>query len=121
MKKIKDCLRGNRGISLMELLISMAILAVLAVGFATIFLPVIKLEGKAVQLNRGNAAMATALEQVMETEEGSLPADVTDTTDEIIITFDDGTAITGTGTVVETEDPDTGAKLRTYIPDTGSS
>ena len=121
MDKIKLTLKNNNGLSLMELLISMAILAILAVGFAAIFLPAIKLEGKAVVLNHGTASMATTLEKVMDEGAASLPPGVTDSSKEITITFPGGPTITGNGVVIQTEDPDTGAKLETYVNSSSGS
>lgn len=115
--KVVSPLRNNKGLSLMELLISMAILAILAVCFASIFLPAIRLEGNAVVLNHGTADMATLLEETMEEGTAALPGGVTVVPGkEITITFPGHSdVITGTGEVVQTEDADTGAKLETYV------
>lgn len=111
-------LLNNKGVSLMELLISMAILAILAVCFAAMFIPAVTLEGKAAVLNRDTASLATALEQVMDEKPASLPVGVADTGKTITLTFDDGgTPITidGPGQVVKTTDPETGVNLETYV------
>ncbi len=117
MKQITKYIKSNKGLSLMELLISMAILAILAVCFASIFLPAIRLEGNAVVLNHGTADMATLLEETMEEGTAALPGGVTVVPGkEITITFPGHPdIIIGTGEVVQTEDADTGAKLETYV------
>ncbi len=123
-------LRGRGGMSLLELLISMAILALLALGFSGLFLPAISLEGRAARLNRGSAAAATALEQLMN---GENAADVAAALPGVTLSEPGGTGFGVTfpaqggspevavgqtsGRVASAKDDETGARLEAYIPE----
>lgn len=62
MKKLKKL--NNKGMTLIELIICIAIIAFIALGMAGIFLPGAQLSGKAAVLNRVNAKLVTQMELV---------------------------------------------------------
>lgn len=117
MKLNLKYLHQHKGITLLELLISLAILGLLAVAFAAIFLPVFKIGGDAAQLNRGNAEIATKLENYMS--DNATPG-VSVTSDKMKITFHLASGgnkeIEAPGKLVEAKDDKTGEKLKVYIP-----
>lgn len=110
-------LHNDKGVTLLELLISLGILGLLAVGFAAVFMPVFQLNGNAAQLNRGNADLTTKLENAMGSTSSVSGVSYSSATssDEIAVTIN-GKTITGPGQFAEAEDPATGAKLKVYVP-----
>ncbi len=113
----QNILHNDKGVTLLELLISLGILGLLAVGFAAVFIPVFQLNGNATQLNRGNADLTTKLEDAMDSTSSVSGVTYSSATgsDEISITIN-GKTITGPGQFAEAEDPATGAKLKAYVP-----
>lgn len=109
--------KNHRGLTLLELLISLAILGLMVVAFAAIFLPIFKISGDAAQLNRGNAELTTNLENYMSDK---TTAGVTPTSDKMKITFHLASGgykeVEAPGKLVEAKDDKTGEKLKVYIP-----
>lgn len=62
MKKLKKL--NNKGMSLIELIICIAIIAFIALGMAGIFIPGAQLSGKAAVVNRVNSRLITQMELV---------------------------------------------------------
>ncbi|SDM67138.1 prepilin-type N-terminal cleavage/methylation domain-containing protein [Acetanaerobacterium elongatum] len=116
MKTKIAVINNHKGLTLLELLISLAILGLMVVAFSAIFLPIFKIGGDAAQLNRGNAELTTNLENYMS--EKTTPG-VSVITDKMKINFhlvSGDTEVEAPGQLAEAKDDKTGEKLKVYVP-----
>lgn len=114
MKKLR-LIKNKRGMTLVEVVSALCIVALLAVMLVSVFGTAVIVVGREANYKKNNAVAAGGLENaVADTPQTSVP--VTEEAGSLTITFG-GNVITGSGTYYNSEDPASQDPFRYFQPD----